>query len=149
MSVVMTGNYIFVQPGQRCFRVASNLTNYLELGVRGATEYYLECRIDAGDFVINATLLDRAGRKVCDILNNFPQGPDCRKEMTRNGYRILGRSEDLLLGIEATGDICSLKGTVYGNGGAIIAEDRGEDFLIFRGPAVLGKSNGSLGIVLR
>ena len=149
MSVVMTGNYIFVQPGQRCFRVASNLTNYLELGVRGATEYYLECRIDAGEFIINATLLDPTGRKVCEVVNNFPQGPDCRKEMTRDGYRILTCSDELLLGIEANGDICTLKGTVYGNGGAIIAKDKDEDFLIFRGPAVLGKSNGSLGIVLR
>lgn len=149
MSVLMKGNYIFVQPGQKCFRVASNLTNYLELGVKGVTEYYLEGRIETGEFLVNAALLDATGRKACEVANNFPQGPDCRKEMTRNGYRVLSHSGELLLGIEANGDVCSVKGRIYDNTGVIVARDEGDDFLVFRGPAVLGKSNGSLGIVLR
>lgn len=149
MSVVMKGNYIFVQPGQKCFRVASNLTNYLELGVKGVTAYYLEGRIEVGEFLVNATLLDPTGRKACQIINNFPEGPGCRKEMTKNGYSILSHSGELLLGIEATGDVCSLKGRIYDSTGVVVARDEQDDFLIFRGPAVLGKSNGSLGIVLR
>lgn len=149
MSVVVTGNYIFVQPGQKCFRVASNFTNYLQLGVKRVTEYYLEGRIDAGEFLINATLLDATGRKACQVVNNFPSGSGCRRQMTPNGYRILTASGELLLGIELNGHICSLKGSIYDGSGGIVAKDQGDDFLMFRGPAVLGKSNGSLGIVLR
>ena len=33
MPVFMRGNYIFVEPGRKCFEVSSNFTNYLELGI--------------------------------------------------------------------------------------------------------------------
>ena len=38
MPVFMRGNYIFVEPGRKCFEVSSNFTNYLELGIQGITK---------------------------------------------------------------------------------------------------------------
>ena len=148
MSIVMTGNYIFVQGGEKAFKVASNFTNYLELGAQGITGYYLEARVENNEFLINATLLDPRGEIVCRIVNNFPERPECRKEMTPNGYRITSVSGELLLGIEAHGNVCLLRGRVYETNGGIVAEDKGDDFLVYHGPAVLGKSGTSLGIVL-
>jgi len=148
MPAVMKGNYIFVRPGEKMFGVASNFTNYLELGVRGVTAYYLEAKIENNEFLINATLLDHSGKSACEVANNFPEGSGCRKEMTPQGYRICNQAGDLLLGIEVTGDVCLLKGTVYGPNGDIIAQDQADEFLVYRGPAVLGRSGGSRGIVL-
>lgn len=149
MSVIMKGNYIFVQPGEKAFKVASNFTNYLELGAQGITDYYLEAQIGNGEFVVNAILLDLHGRVACRIANNFPEKSECRREMTRSGYRILSISGELLLGIEAPENVCLLRGTIYDAKGGIVARDREDDFLIYHGPAILGKSDGSLGIVLR
>ncbi len=149
MSMVMTGNYILVEPGKKAFKVASNFTNYLELGARGTTSYYLEARIQNDEFLINATLLTPHGRSAARIVNNFPEQPDCRKEMTPHGYRIIDNSGGLLLGIESRRNVCILRGTVYDSNGQIVAQDKGDDFLVYRGPAILGKSpGGSLGIVL-
>jgi hypothetical protein len=148
MSVLMTGNFIFVRPGEKMFKVASNFTNYLELGAQGVTGYYLEAKIEKGDFLINATLLDAQGKIPCRIVNNFPERSGCRKDMTPHGFRIFSSSGQLLLAVEAPAEVCFLRGSIYDEKGEIVAQDVGDDFLIYHGPAVLGKSGNSLGIVL-
>jgi hypothetical protein len=150
MSVALKGNYIFVQPGQTAFKVASNFTNYLELGVAGATDYYLEARIEGEEVLINAVLVDPQSKSTCRVVNNFPERSSCRREMTPHGYRILSPSGELLLGIEldVRTRVCHLRGTVYDAKGNVIARDDGDDFLIHHGPAVLGRSGQSRGIVL-
>jgi len=55
MPVFMRGNYIFVEPGRKCFEVSSNFTNYLELGIQGITKYYLEAKIE-NDYMKNTSL---------------------------------------------------------------------------------------------
>ena len=144
----MRGNYIFVRGGEKMFKVASNFTNYVELGVRGVTPYYLEARIEGDEFLVNATLLDRNGKIACQVANSFPEGAECRKDMTPQGYLIRDRSGDVLLGMEVSGKVCLLRGTIYGADGDVVAQDRADDFLVFRGPAVLGKSGRACGIVL-
>jgi hypothetical protein len=116
--------------------------------LKGTTDYYLEARIEDDAFIINATLFDPQDNRRCRIVNNFPEKSDCRKEMTPSGYRILGSSGGLLFGIDAQGEICHLKGKVYDSKGEIIAQEQDDDFQIHRGPAILGKSGSSLGIVL-
>lgn len=150
MSVALKGNYIFVQPGQKAFKVASNFTNYLELGVAGATDYYLEARVEGDEFLINATLLDPQSKSPCRVVNNFPERSSCRREMTPEGYRILSPSGELLLGIELDvgTNVCHLRGTIYDAKGNVIAQDDGDDFLIQHGPVVLGKSGQARGITL-
>lgn len=148
MSVAIKNSYIFVEPGRKAFKVASNFTNYIELGIKEITEYYLEAKIENDSFVINAILLDSHGKSACRVVNNFPDRSNCRKEMTRNGYLIFSPSGELILGIEVQGAVCFLKGTIYDSKGRIVATEKENDFLIFQGPAVIGKIGSSLGIVL-
>lgn len=44
--------------------------------------------------------------------------------------------------------MCVLQGKFYDSSGNLIVEGDEKDFRIFKGPAVLGKSGNSLGIVL-
>ena len=148
MPVIMRDNYMFVLPGERAFKVTSNFTNYVELGAKGLTHYYLEGKVENDEFVINASLLDSQGKPSCHIVNNFPQGPGCRREMTPNGYRIVSDSGELVLAIEVRDSVCLLQGTVYDFNGRIVAQHMDQDFLVFQGPAVLGKSGSARGIVL-
>ena len=148
MSVTLIGNYMFVRPGEKAFKVASNFTNYIELGAKGITHYYLEGKVEGDEFVINASLLDVQGKASCHIVNNFPQGSGCTKDMTPNGYRILSEAGELILAIEVDDKICLLRGTIYDSVGGIVARYQDEDFLVFQGPAVLGKSGSARGIVL-
>lgn len=152
MPVIMRGNYIFVEPGQKCFQISSNYTNYLELGIREITNYYLEAKIGEDEFKVSGILLDKNGEVSCLIKNNFIEpikGKECNKEMTQYGYRIKDKEGNLIFEIQVEKDIvCHLKGIIYGSTGEIIAEDRGDDFIILKAPAIIGKSGNAIGIKL-
>src|SRR5690242_11311916 len=113
MPVVMKGSWFFAEPGGRAFKVASNFTNYLELGSAGITTYYLEARIEKTQFVVNALLPDAKGQSPCRIVDNFPQKSECQRKMLPNGYRILSQAGDFLFGIEVRDNICHLRGKIY------------------------------------
>ena len=149
MAAAITGNYVFVRPGQKAFKIASNYTNYVKLGIKGVTPYYLEGKVESDEFVINALLLDRNGKAVCEIVNNFPQGQGCRRRITPQGYVVEDEQGNPLLEIKVVENLCLLKGTLYGPDGEIVARDSNDDFLVYHGPLVLGKSGGSLGLVVR
>jgi len=146
----MKGNYIFVERGRKCFEVSSNFTNYLELGIEGITKYYLEAKIQDGEFKISGTLLDESGEVLCRLNNNFIEASrDYTKEMTPNGYRIKDKDGNPIFEIRVENDlICHLKGTIHGGLGEIVAQDREDGFTILKGPAIIGKSDGAIGIKL-
>lgn len=150
MPVFMKGNYIFVQRGHKCFEMSSNFTNYLELGIQGITEYYLEAKIESEEFQISGTLLDENGEVLCRLRENFIEAPTgCSKEMTPYGYRIRDKDGSLIFEIQVEKDlICHLKGTIFGASGEIVAQDREGEFIIFKGPAIIGKSGNAIGIKL-
>ena len=149
MAFTMSGNYIFAGPNDRCYKVASNFTNYLELGLPDSGDYYLEARIDEGDFKINARLWDTASGEQILVKDNFPTG---MRGVTRddlpNGYLIKDSGGVLILGIAVEGNLVRSGGAVRSKDGALIAEDKADDFLIHRGPAVLGKEGSARGIVI-
>lgn len=148
MSIQIRGNWLFVRQGEPHYFVASNYTNYLELGSRGETEYYLEARIEGGEFLVDADLPYPDSNEVCRIRDNFPE-TDCEKERTGDGYQILTPEEEPFFGIRRVRENrCLIRGTVYDGEGEIVAEENGEDFLVHRGPAVLGKSGQARGIVI-
>ena len=148
MAVKLSECYIFVSQADKCFKVATNYTNYFELGAEGVTDYYVEARIQNDEFLINAIVLDPDTKETCRVVNNFPDSADCRREMICNGYRILGSSGRLLLGIDVHENVCLLRGTIYDRNGVVVAEEAQDDFLVHRGPAVLGKQDQSRGIVI-
>jgi len=150
MPVFMRENYIFVEPGRKCFEVSSNFTNYLELGIQVITKYYLEARIENDEFRISGALLDKNGEVFCRLKDNFIEvSKSCNKEMTPYGYRIKDEDGNLVFEIQAEDDlVCHLKGTIYGESGEVVAQDRGGEFIILKGPAIIGKSGNAIGIKL-
>lgn len=150
MPVFMKGNYIFVDPQHKRFEVSSNFTNYLELGVQGITKYYLEAKIQDDEFNISGTMLDKNGAVICRLIDNFiDASKPCNKEMTIYGYRIRDSGGNLVFEIQVeNGLICHLKGTIYGDKGEIIAQDREGEFIVVKGPAIIGKSGNAIGIKL-
>ncbi|MFC1783011.1 hypothetical protein ACFL02_05445 [Planctomycetota bacterium] len=149
MSVTIKGNYFFVKPGQKAYKVASNFTNYLELGLNRISDYYLEAKIEKDEFVINALLLDKQGNPVCKIMNSDPGKTACRKEKTPKGYKFLNKAGEFLIGIETSeNNLCLLRGKIFDSNGQIVAEDVNDDFLIYHGPAVFGKSGNTRGMVI-
>lgn len=150
MPIFMKGNYIFVEPGRKCFEISSNFTNYLELGIPGITKYHLEAKIKNDEFQISGVLLDKSGNVLCRLKDNFIEASeDCNKEMTPHGYRIKDKDGNLVFEIQADKDlVCHLKGTIYGESGEIVAQDREGEFIILKGPAIIGKSGNAIGIKL-
>jgi len=150
MPIFMKGNYIFVEPGRKCFEISSNFTNYLELGVENITKYYLEAKIEDNEFKISGILLDKDGNILCCLKDNFVESSEgCNKEMTSQGYRIKNKNGNTVFEIRAENDlVCHLKGTIYGESGKIIAQDKRGDFIILKGPAIIGKSGNAIGIKL-
>jgi hypothetical protein len=147
MPIVMKGCYFFVQPGQKRFEISSNFANYLELGIQSITSYYLEAKIENDEFKISGTLLDRNGRVLCSLENNFIEtSRGCSKEMTRYGYRIKNNEGDRIFEIRVEDNVCHLEGTIYSDLGEIIAQGKEGKFVILKGPAIIGKSNGSIGL---
>jgi hypothetical protein len=150
MPVFMRGNYIFVERGRKCFEVSSNFTNYLELGIRGITKYYLEAKIENDEFKISGILLNKNGEVLCRLKDNFIEASkDCNKEMTPYGYRIKDRYGNPVFEIHVENDlVCHLKGTIYGDSGGIVAQDKEGEFIILKGPAIIGRSGNAIGIKL-
>lgn len=148
MGIVMKGNYFFVSQGEPAFEVASNYTNYLELGARESGGHYLQARIEQGEFAIDADLYDSHGDHLCRVVDNVPQGGNCRKEMTTSGWQVFGPTNDLVLGVEVHDNVCSIRGVLYDSKGEKVAEGNGSTLLIHKGPAVLGKAGNALGMVI-
>jgi hypothetical protein len=145
----MTGNYFYSQPGAKCFKVASNYANYVEIGVRGITDYYLEGRIEDGRFLINARLYDPETRQHLSIEDNVNSDTAFQLDATSTGYRVKNESGRVIFGIEVRVEECLLLGTIHDRDGSIIAEQRGDDFVVFHGPCTLGKEGASRGIVIQ
>lgn len=149
MSVVMKDNYIFVRPGEKAFKVASNYTNYLEVGQLGVTNYYIEARVEGEEFLINASFPEPYSEQLVEVVDNVPQSSELTRKILTNGYRIEDPNGRLVLGLEVLEkDVCVIRGAVYDSNGEIVAESRDDDFVIHHGPAVIGKSGEARGIVL-
>jgi hypothetical protein len=148
MGVEMRGNYVFVERGEPAFEVASNFTNYIELGSPGGSGHYLEARMQNGQPTITADLRDSSGALVCRVVDSFPQSGSCRREMTPAGWRVLDAEGNLLLAVEAKENICYIRGVLHDSDGTKVAEGTGDTLLIYRGPAVIGKAGNARGIVL-
>ena len=147
MPIVIRGSYFFVTPSQKRYEIASNFSNYIEIGELGITPYYLEAKIVNDEFKISGTLLDINGKILCTLKDNFISiSVGCIKEMNQFGYRIKNIQGDRILEIRAQNNICHLEGSIYSSTGEIVAQSKDGLFVILKGPAIIGKSNGSIGM---
>jgi hypothetical protein len=150
----MKGNYIFTVPGQKAFLVSSNYVNYVELGIKDANDYYIEAKIENGKFTVNGRLYDATGNLLCKLKHNQLEEMHSKCKMILGprgeGYKIeTGEGQMIIELFLKDPNTCILRGDFYDKNGNLVAKGTREDLLILRGPAILGKSNGSLGIVLR
>lgn len=155
MSIYMKGNYIFTKPGEKAYLVSSNYVNYIELGIPDKDDYYLEAKIDKNMFMITARLYNSNGNYICKIEKNSikDKKTECKIQFKsgdeNKGYRIVMPSDNVLLELYLKDEnTCIIKSNIYDKKGNLIAMGNDKDFLIYKGPAVLGKSNGARGIVL-
>ncbi len=143
----ITGSYFFVRPDQKRYEISSNFANYLELGTKSITPYYLEARIENDEFKISGRLLGTIGEVLCELKDNFIQATtNCTKEMTAYGYRIKNAQQNMIFEIRVEGQICHLQGIIYSSSGEIIAKGNETTFVILKGPATIGKINNSVGL---
>ena len=151
MPVFLKGNYIFTTPGKKAFLVSSNYTNYLELGQRSFTEYYLEAEIKDGRFVVSGILLDSYGKKVCILNeNHLEEAGSCQiSYFPKGGFRVTIEGKTVLELVLKDDNTCIIQGKFYDKDGKLVAEGNGSYFLIYHGPAVVGKSGTSKGIVIQ
>jgi len=147
MPIVIRGSYFFVTPSQKRYEIASNFSNYIEIGERGITPYYIEAKIENDEFKISGTLLDADGEVLCTLKDNFiSASKSCTKEMTKFGYRIKNSQGTKIFEIRAQDNVCHLEGIIYSSSGEIVAQSKDGLFVILKGPAIIGKSNGSIGM---
>jgi hypothetical protein len=148
MARQMSGTYLLVQPGEPAYKVASNFTNYVQLGVRGSTDYYFEARIDDGRYVIDANLWDPSAERTVTVEDNHPTDVDVTRTDRSNGFDIVDGTGHVVLGLDVVDLVAHLRGRIVTPTGDVVAEDDGDDFLIHHGPMVLGRSDGTHGVML-
>jgi hypothetical protein len=149
----ISGSYFFVKPGDRAFLVASNYTNYLELGRPLSKGFFLLARVEGKEFKVSARLFNAARQCLVELSDNRvvdPQGS--RVEFRpRGGYDVFDAAGNPVLTLALTGDaghICVLRGRFFDENGELVAEGDGDDFRLYRGPAVIGRSGAARGIVI-
>lgn len=149
---ILRGNYIFTEPGQKAFLAASNFVNYFSLGDPTKQSFYLEGKIEDGEFLLSGRLYREDGQFLCEIHNNrVAQGPGCKiVSIKPGGYEIRGSEGQvhLRLVLKPEHNVCIVQGKLYDDTGHVVAEGDGQDLRIYKGPAILGKSGSSLGIVI-
>jgi hypothetical protein len=152
MPIQMKGNYIFTRPGERAYLISSNYVNYFELGHANQDDYYFEAKIEKENYVITAKLYNKKGEPLCEIKDNIIKGGNCKIEYPQHdftsGFKLVDKDGNINLELALREKICMILGSIYNNRGDLIAKGDGTDLLVYKGPAVLGKMNGSRGIVI-
>src|SRR5438309_3761880 len=153
MPIHMRGNYIFVAPGEPCFLVSSDYTNYLEIGRPGLDDFFLIAYIQEKHHFIDAALFGNNGKPVCRVARNHLdelfEGDWEVKTRVDGGFAVVNSDDRNLMNLRLlNGGICLIEGKFYNKSGELVASGNDQDFLIFKGPAVIGKSGLAKGIVI-
>jgi len=154
MPIHMRGNYLFVSPGEPCFLVSSNYTNYLELGRPGTDDFFLVAYIQEKQHLIDAALFNSEGKPECRIAQNHIDtvfaGDWTVRPIIQGGFFVADSKANILAKVSLieNGEVCLIEGNFYNRAREIVAKGDEKDFLIFKGPAVIGKSGLSRGIVI-
>lgn len=153
MAFTMRGNFLFVNPGEPCFLVSSNYTNYLEIGSPGSNDFYLIASIKDGQHIVDAALFDNKGKFLCKLVQNHleevQEGTWKIRTRPEGGFAVTNENGEVLMSVVLDDKgVCRITGNFYDRSGALVAAGDGNDFLILKGPAVLGKAGGARGIVI-
>lgn len=147
MKLIAARNIINVRPGERCFLVGTNLVDYFEIGQPNSTAYWLVgARVGPDlEFVFNGRLFVETGDEPSIVIDNFPKNPPLsgwRKIHKPNieGFDLARDSDDrVIFGYEVIDNVCHVTTNIYNNEGVLVAETTPDNFLLHRGPALLGR----------
>ena len=147
---ILKGNYIFARPGEPAFLAASNFVNYLSLGDKAKGTFYLEARIENGEHKLSGRLWTKEGKFLCELRDNAIVSGECKVvPIKQGGYEVRAKGNQLQFSVRLQdGKTCLIQGKFYDESGHLVAEGNRDDFRIFKGPAILGKSGASAGIVI-
>ena len=151
MAHTFGGNRICVGDGDPCFVIATNLTNWFEIGTEHGDGHWLRAEIvgEDNDFIFNGRLFLPAGGGAGTIIDNFPKGPIpdgwIRVHNVRNeGYELVSKADDtVLFGYEIVDSrYCHVAANIYGVGGQLVARTTKDDLQVHIGPATIGRTPG-------
>jgi len=148
----LSQNYLNVLPGNPAILVASNLCDYFELGHK-ASGHWLEGNIikSSNDFVFNGRMYLPGGNNAGIIIDNFPKaslpkGWLKRPNMNSEGYELVDSNGTILFAYEVLPNkICHVTVNVYDADGTMVAESLPNEFIIHKGPAMIGRNGISIG----
>lgn len=139
-------NLFNVQAGQPALEIATNLCDWLELGTREGTDYWLEGQIvNGGEFLFNGRLfIPNSGNAAGTVIDNFPksaapQGWTKRPRADGNGYELVSSDGTILFGYRVDGRICHVTASIYAADGDIVAESTPSEFRVYRPPMKIGR----------
>jgi hypothetical protein len=146
MPAIIARNWINVRPGDRCFVLSSNLCDFFQIGDQSTT-YLLHAEMvgPEREFLFNGRLFLPGNSQPGTVIDNFPKGPTPhgwikRQRVDGNGYELVDRTNGIaLFGFEEIEDICHVTTNVYDGAGNLIVETLPDNFLVHRGPAMVGK----------
>lgn len=147
MPIEMSGN-IIISGERRMFNIASNIVPYFEIGELPDTKYFLKGETVGPDeeFLFNGVLFLQDGDKSGKIIDNFPKGPIPKgwtKEplVDAEGYKLTDNNTGaIIFGYRVIEQICYVITNVYNENGIVIAEANGNNLLIHKGPALIGRN---------
>jgi hypothetical protein len=134
-----------VRQGDPALEIATNLTNWFELGNRSGDDYWLEgVVVGESDFVFNGRLFLPNG-PAGTLIGNFPKnavpnGWIKRPRVDGEGYELVSPDGVIIFGYRIENRICHMAVNIYASDGEIVAESTSNEFRIYRPPLKIGRS---------
>lgn len=154
MPVLMSGNLINVGPGDPAFIIGSNFTDHFEIGNQKGDDYWLRADIvgPQSEFIFNGRLFLPDQPSGGTVIDNFPKGPEpkgwVRKQLAdRPGYLLVDQQTGkTLFGFDILDNhICHVVTNLYSQKGELVAETSMDNFLVHKGPALIGTGGIRIG----
>ena len=133
-----------VRQGDAAIEIATNLTNWFELGTQAGDDYWLEGNIVGGsEFLFNGRLFlpNGAGGTIIDNFprNAAPAGWTKRQRVDGEGYELVSPNNIVLFGYRVVDRICHVEVNIYAADRGIVAESLADEFRIYRPPMRIGR----------
>jgi len=148
--VFIENNYIFSSPEENSYFVSSNYTNYIELGYDGIDDYYLKATVLNNKYNLSINMYDENGEFLFEVKNNvLINGENCDViNYDRGIIEIIINNVTILNYSPIENNTMVIVCDIYDKNGDLIARGTDENFLIFKGPARIGKKDNEYGIII-
>jgi hypothetical protein len=158
MAAVLASNWLNAKPGDPAFAIATNITNWFNLGEKNGQDFWLEGEIVGdGEFLFNGRLFLPHGHasSAGTIIDSFPKAPaplgwTKQPRIEEDGYNLISDDgKTILFGyriieyqIPSTkpNRICLVTANIYTANGLLVAESLPDQLRLYRGPLQMGRT---------